>query len=244
MLIELENIIKNYTTGEGTVTALNGVNMGINKGDFLAVKGASGSGKTTLLNILGCLDRPSSGTYVLDGEKVGDMKEEALARVRNEKIGFVFQSFNLLPRMNALENVMLPFLYSAKPPSDPESKAREALEKVGLGNRIHHLPSQMSGGQQQRVAIARSLINDPDIILADEPTGALDSRSGLEIMALLQEFNERDSRTVIVITHEDAIARHCMRVVTLKDGAVVNISDNRGHRLRAVESLAALEVQA
>jgi len=243
-MITVTNLTKEYRDGDTVVHALRGVSMEINQGEFISIAGPSGSGKTTLLNILGCLDRPSSGTYILDGERVGDMKEEALARVRNEKIGFVFQSFNLLPRLNALENVMLPFLYNAKPPSDPVHKAREALEKVGLGNRIYHLPSQLSGGQQQRVAIARSLINNPDIILADEPTGALDSRSGLEIMALLQEFNERDSRTVLVITHEDTIARHCLRVVTLKDGTVVSVSDNVGQRLRAVESLAALEVQA
>ena len=243
MLIKLEGITKIYTTGEGTVTALGGINLDVENGDFVAVKGASGSGKSTLLNILGCLDRPSSGIYILEGQKVDDMGEQMLAQVRNEKIGFVFQSFNLLSRMNAMENVMLPFLYNSNPPDNPATKAKEALERVGLADRVHHLPSQLSGGQQQRVAVARSLINNPSIILADEPTGALDSKSGLEIMALLQEFNEGEGKTVIVITHEEDIAQHCKRVVTLRDGAVVNIVTNHGQRRSAVESLASLEVK-
>ncbi len=244
MLIELENITKTFTTGEGAVTALKGISLDVEKGNFMAVKGASGSGKTTLLNILGCLDRPSSGTYVLEGQQVGEMDEAMLARIRNEKIGFVFQSFNLLPRMNALENVMLPFLYNPNPPADTGPRAREALARVGLEDRIHHLPSQLSGGQQQRVAIARSLINNPSIILADEPTGALDTKSGLEIMALLQEFNEGEGKTVIVITHEEEIAQHCQRVLTLRDGVVVSIIDNHGQRRSAAESLDSLEVKA
>ncbi len=244
MLIELEKITKTYATGEGTVTALGGVSLGIAEGDFVAVKGSSGSGKTTLLNILGCLDRPSSGTYTLAGKKVDEMGETMLAQVRNQKIGFVFQSFNLLPRLNSLENVMLPFLYNSNPPAQPLIRAREALARVGLQDRMHHLPSQLSGGQQQRVAIARSLINDPAIILADEPTGALDTQSGLEIMVLLQEFNEGEGKTVIIITHEGDIAEHCQRIITLRDGIIVANSDNNGQRRRAIDSLASLEVKA
>lgn len=244
MQIKLEDIKKEYFTIEGSVFALGGINLYVEKGEFIAIKGPSGSGKTTLLNVLGCLDRPSSGTYTLEDQQVSEMDEVMLARVRNEKIGFVFQSFNLLPRMNALENVTLPFLYSSNPPEDPVLKAREALARVGLEDRTRHLPGQLSGGQQQRVAIARSLINNPAIILADEPTGALDARSGLGIMALLQEFNEGEGKTVIVITHEEEIARHCQRVVTLRDGIVVGNRNNDGTRRSAVESLASLEVKA
>ncbi len=243
MLIELENITKTFIIGEGTVTALGGISLVVKKGDFIAVKGASGSGKSTLLNILGCLDRPSSGTYILEGQKVSEMDESMLARVRNEKIGFVFQSFNLLPRMNALDNVILPFLYNPNPPVQAQDSARQALARVGLEDRGYHLPSQLSGGQQQRVAIARALINNPSIILADEPTGALDTRSGLEIMALLQEFNEGEGKTVIVITHEEEIAQHCHRIVTLSDGVVTTISDTNLNRRRAVDSLASLGVK-
>ncbi|MDO9574526.1 MAG: ABC transporter ATP-binding protein [Candidatus Contubernalis sp.] len=231
MLIELENITKTFIIGEGTVTALGGISLVVKKGDFIAVKGASGSGKSTLLNILGCLDRPSSGTYILEGQKVSEMDESMLARVRNEKIGFVFQSFNLLPRMNALDNVILPFLYNPNPPVQAQDLARQALARVGLEDRGYHLPS------------ARALINNPSIILADEPTGALDTRSGLEIMALLQEFNEGEGKTVIVITHEEEIAQHCHRIVTLSDGVVTTISDNNLNRRRAVDSLASLGVK-
>ncbi len=243
MLIELENITKIFTTGQGTVTALDSISLSVEKGEFVAVTGASGSGKSTLLNILGCLERPSSGTYTLEGQKVNEMEEGMLAQVRNKRIGFVFQSFNLLPRMNALDNVMLPFLYNPNPPVQSKEKAWEALARVGLEDRAHHLPSQLSGGQQQRVAIARSLINDPAIILADEPTGALDTRSGLEIMALLQEFNEGEGKTVLVITHEEEIAQHCQRLVTLRDGVVTALRDTFAKRRRAVDSLASLEVK-
>lgn len=243
MLIELENITKTFIIGEGTVTALGGISLVVKKGDFIAVKGASGSGKSTLLNILGCLDRPSSGTYILEGQKVSEMDESMLAQVRNERIGFVFQSFNLLPRMNALDNIILPFLYNPNPPAQPQDLARQVLARVGLEDRGYHLPSQLSGGQQQRVAIARALINNPSIILADEPTGALDTRSGLEIMALLQEFNEGEGKTVIVITHEEEIAQHCHRIVTLSDGVVTTISDTNLNRRRAVDSLASLGVK-
>lgn len=240
-MIKFKNVKKAYKTGEGDVEALKGITFEVTEGDFVAVQGSSGSGKTTLLNIIGLLDRPTSGSYFLGGAKVSDMEERELALVRNKKIGFVFQSFNLLPRYSALENVLLPFLYSAEPPSEPEKKAKDALNRVGLADRIHHLPSQLSGGQQQRVAIARALINEPAIILADEPTGALDSKSGYEIMGILQELNEKDNKTVLIITHENDIALHCQHIVTLQDGSVSSYSFN-SQRLRAVESLASLEV--
>ena len=241
MIIKLDNIKKVYKTGEGNVEALRGITFEVNKGDFVAVQGSSGSGKTTLLNIIGLLDRPTTGSYFLEEVPVSDVEEKELALIRNKKIGFVFQSFNLLPRYSALENVLLPFLYNPDPPPEPEKKAKEALTRVGLADRTHHLPSQLSGGQQQRVAIARALINEPAIILADEPTGALDSKSGYEILSILQELNERDNKTVLIITHENDIAQHCQHIVNLQDGLISNYGFN-SQRLRAVESLASLEV--
>ena len=212
--------------------------MSIAPGEFVAVMGPSGSGKSTFMNLLGCLDTPSAGLYRLDGLDVSRMGRDALAHVRNEKIGFVFQTFNLLPRTSAIENVELPLLYSAAMPRDRQARARAKLAAVGLSDREHHHPAQLSGGQQQRVAIARALINDPVLILADEPTGALDSRTSVEIMALFQDLN-REGITVVVVTHEPDIARYAGRVLTFRDGHLTR-DDAVGERLVARELLASL----
>ncbi|HUG52340.1 MAG TPA: ABC transporter ATP-binding protein [Vicinamibacteria bacterium] len=229
-LVRMVDLKKSYVVGDVTVHALRGVSLEIHKGTFLAVVGASGSGKTTFMNIAGLLDRPTSGRYLLEGEDVSSFDRDRRAQLRNRKIGFVFQSFNLLPRTSALENVELPILYSPTAPSSAErhAKARGLLSLVGLGERAHHTPSQLSGGQQQRVAIARALVNDPEILLADEPTGNLDTRTSLEIMDVLQRLNREKRITVIVITHEHDIAEYAEREVTFRDGRV--ISD------RAIES--------
>jgi len=217
-----ENLYKTYTMGSGdnvnVVHALDGVSLNIDEGEMVAIRGPSGSGKTTLMNILGCLDRPTSGTYVLAGEDVSKMGSDALARVRNRRIGFVFQTFNLLPRMDALENVELPLLYAGA--SNAKKKSLDALTHVGLGSRADHRPNQLSGGQRQRVAIARAIVTDPAIILADEPTGALDTRTGEEILALFKELNNQ-GRTIIVVTHDLKVAQHCQREIYLRDGKVV-----------------------
>ena len=217
-----ENLYKTYTMGSGDnvnmVHALDGVSLNIDEGEMVAIRGPSGSGKTTLMNILGCLDRPTSGTYVLAGEDVSKMGSDALARVRNRRIGFVFQTFNLLPRMDALENVELPLLYAGA--SNAKKKSLDALTHVGLGSRADHRPNQLSGGQRQRVAIARAIVTDPAIILADEPTGALDTRTGEEILALFKELNNQ-GRTIIVVTHDLKVAQHCQREIYLRDGKVV-----------------------
>jgi len=218
MIIAMQDVTRTYDLGGQQVRAVNGLSLQVEAGEFVAIIGPSGSGKSTLMNLLACLDTPTEGTYRLDQKEVGTLDDDALSRVRNEKIGLVFQSYNLLPRMTALENVELPLLYG---PSGEDGKAaRAALEAVGLGERAHHWPSQLSGGQQQRVAIARALINDPAIILADEPTGALDTRSGLEVMDILQRLN-REGRTVILVTHEQTIAEHARRVISLRDGRIV-----------------------
>ncbi len=216
-LIETVGLVKDYHLGNRRIHALRGVSMTIQPGEFVAVMGPSGSGKSTFMNLLGCLDTPTAGVYRLDGVDVSRMGRDALARVRNEKIGFVFQTFNLLPRTTALENVELPLLYRAPVPRDRQARARAKLAAVGLSDREHHHPAQLSGGQQQRVAIARALINDPVLILADEPTGALDSRTSIEIMALFQDLN-RDGITVVVVTHEPDIARYADRVLGFRDG--------------------------
>jgi putative ABC transport system ATP-binding protein len=235
-LIALEQITKVYVMGEEELRALKGVDLTIAAGEFLAIMGTSGSGKSTLMNILGCLDRPSSGRYWLEGQDVAVLDRDALAEIRNRTIGFVFQSFNLLRRTSALENVELPLLYAGIGGRERAKRAGEALEKVGLGERKNHYPNQLSGGQQQRVAIARALVNQPRIILADEPTGNLDSRTSVEVMALFQELGA-SGITVALVTHEPDIAAYADRVVVVKDGMV--ISDVRHQRIDA-RALAAL----
>jgi putative ABC transport system ATP-binding protein len=217
-MIELENVTKIYQMGDIELRALNRVSLTIESGDLVAIMGPSGSGKSTMMNILGCLDIPTEGTYRLDGIDVSSLKDNQLAEIRNRKIGFVFQSFNLIPRTSAVRNVELPLVYAGI--HNRRAKATEALEKVGLGSRVKHLPNELSGGQQQRVAIARAIVTDPVMILADEPTGNLDSHSTIEIMKLLVELNDA-GRTVILITHEDEVASYAKRVVHLRDGEVV-----------------------
>ena len=221
MLIALENLTKTYRMGEVDIPALRGVSQEIAPGEFVAIMGASGSGKTTLLNLLGCLDRPSSGRYLFEGEDISRREEDELARIRNSKIGFVFQSFNLLSRTTALDNVMMPLLYGPRLSArEKRERAAAMLERVGLGDRVHHQPSQLSGGQQQRVAIARALINRPALILADEPTGNLDTVSSREIMAVFQELNA-EGMTVVMVTHEDDIAGYAQRTLHMRDGVVI-----------------------
>ena len=216
--IRLEHVHKYYDLGEIQVHALRGVSLEIHPGEFVAVMGASGSGKSTLMNILGCLDRPTRGSYYLDGTDVAQRTKAELARVRNRKIGFVFQQFNLLSRTSALENVELPTIYAGVSPQERERRAREALERVGLADRAHHFPSQLSGGQQQRVAIARGLVNRPTILLADEPTGNLDSRTSVEIMDIFQRLNDDEGLTVVIVTHEHDIAQYAKRALEFRDG--------------------------
>jgi putative ABC transport system ATP-binding protein len=218
-LVELRDVSKVYDAGEVQVHALRGVTLDIEEGESVAIMGASGSGKSTLMNLLGCLDRPTSGTYRLAGEEMGRLGRDRLAEIRNRTIGFVFQSFNLLARTSALENVELPLLYAATSPAERRRRARAALDRVGLAERMDHNPNQLSGGQQQRVAIARALVTEPRIVLADEPTGNLDSRTSVEVMALLQGLGA-SGITVLLVTHEGDIARHAARVVEMRDGRV------------------------
>lgn len=218
-IIETSHISRIYYMGNNTVRALQDISISITKGEYVAFMGPSGSGKSTLMNIIGCLDTPTSGTYILNGQLVSDMTENELAEIRNKEIGFVFQTFNLLPRASALENVALPLIYAGYGKADREEKAMEALESVNLADRYHHKPNELSGGQRQRVAIARALVNNPSIILADEPTGNLDSKTSYDIMGLFEELHDKGN-TIIMVTHEDDIAHYAHRIIRLKDGLV------------------------
>ncbi|EGR4453735.1 ABC transporter ATP-binding protein [Vibrio cholerae] len=220
-LVELQQICKHYTSEQNVVKALDGVDLTIRHGEFLAILGPSGSGKSTLMNVLGCLDKPTAGRYQLDGHPVDSLSTQQLAAIRNQKIGFVFQSFNLLEYASALDNVALPLVYAGVKAKDRRRRATELLTRVGLADRLDHKPNQLSGGQKQRVAIARALINQPQILLADEPTGALDSKSGAEIEALFNELH-REGRTIIVVTHDNELAKRTKRIVTIRDGQVVS----------------------
>jgi putative ABC transport system ATP-binding protein len=220
-LIDLKDIHKVYDMGAEKVRALNGVDLEVERGEYVAIMGSSGSGKSTLMNLVGCLDTPSSGSYVLNGVAVQELDDSQLAGIRNKEIGFVFQTFNLLARTDALHNVELPLIYAGLSRHERRDRARRALEKVGLGDRMHHQPNELSGGQRQRVAIARALVNDPSILLADEPTGNLDSATSEEIMALFDELH-RAGNTVVLVTHEPEIAEHAWRRVMLKDGKVIS----------------------
>jgi putative ABC transport system ATP-binding protein len=219
MVIDIENITKDYVMGEETVRALRGVSLQIHRNEYIAVMGPSGSGKSTLMNMLGCLDTPTSGRYEFNARNVAEMDDDELAAIRNREIGFVFQTFNLLPRSNSLRNVELPLIYAGIDPETREERATQALIDVGLGDRLHHKPSELSGGQRQRVAVARALVTKPSIILADEPTGNLDSKTGEEIMALFEDLYQRGN-TIIVVTHEADVARHARRTVRLRDGLI------------------------
>jgi putative ABC transport system ATP-binding protein len=223
-LIEIKNIEKHYQMGNEVIKALNGVNLDIERNEYLALMGPSGSGKSTLMNILGCLDTPSSGTYILNTKDVSKLHDNELAEIRNKEIGFVFQTFNLLPKLSSLENVMLPMLYAGKKKQEREELAKKVMKQVGLENRMNHKPSELSGGQRQRVAVARAMVNNPSIILADEPTGNLDSKTSVEIMALFAEIHQAGN-TIILVTHEEDIAHFAKRIVRMKDGKIDSYHD-------------------
>ena len=235
-LIQTTGLVKEYLVGEQTVAALRGVSVSIEKNEFVAVMGPSGSGKSTFMNLIGCLDSPTRGDYILAGEKISALSGDALAAIRNKRIGFVFQQFNLLPRTSALDNVELPLLYGGVSAAERHERAKKRLVEVGLADRMDHHPAQLSGGQQQRVAIARALVNDPVLILADEPTGALDSRTSLEVMALLQQLN-RDGMTVVIVTHERDIAAFARRNIHFRDGLV--LEDHPVQKINDAEAMLA-----
>ena len=247
VIIRLRDVCKTYQTGEVEVRAVRGVNLEIEKGEFVAVMGSSGSGKSTLMNLLGCLDQPTGGTYLLDDVAVAQLNRKELARLRNRKLGFVFQSFNLLARTSALENVELPMFY-AQPLvalGSRRQRAVQALERVGLGQRLKHHPGQLSGGQQQRIAIARALVNQPELVLADEPTGNLDTRTSIEIMGFFQEINEQGN-TIVMVTHELDIAAYCKRIVVMRDGQIISDTRNENRRSarREIDALNQAELEA
>ena len=224
MMIETKNLIKEYEVGLQKVRALNGINLSVDKGEFISIMGPSGSGKTTLMNIIGCLDTPTDGSYSLNNQFVSKLSDNQLAKIRNKEIGFVFQSFHLLARNSALNNVMLPLKYAGCKETEAKKRCNDALDKVGLSDRKNHSPAELSGGQQQRVAIARALVNNPSILFADEPTGNLDSKTGADVMSLFKELNQ-GGQTIILITHEDSIAEQSNRIITIMDGLIK--SDNR-----------------
>ena len=219
MMIETKNLTKEYEVGSQKVKALDGINLNVDKGEFISIMGPSGSGKTTLMNIIGCLDSPSNGSYTLNNKSVSDLSENQLAKIRNKEIGFVFQSFHLLARNSALENVMLPLKYAGSDKKTALAKSKESLDRVGLSDRYDHSPSELSGGQQQRVAIARALVNQPSILFADEPTGNLDSKTGDDVMNIFKQLNS-NGQTIILITHEDSIAKQSNRIITIMDGLI------------------------
>ena len=238
-LIRLTDIKKYYQMGDMEVRALDGVSMDIKRGEYVAIMGPSGSGKSTMMNVIGCLDSPTTGSYELNGKLASSMTDDALATIRNEEIGFVFQTFNLLARTTALQNVELPLIYGGVHPRDRKGQALKALEAVGLGQRADHMPNQLSGGQRQRVAIARALVNNPSILLADEPTGALDTKTSVEIMNLFEELY-RGGNTIILVTHEEDIARHAHRIVKLLDGQIIH--DEPNTPITSAEHLANLRI--
>jgi putative ABC transport system ATP-binding protein len=221
IMIELSNITKTYRMGEVDITVLSGISLKVQSGELIAIMGPSGSGKSTLMNIIGCLDRPTSGAYHFESREISTLSDDELAAVRNSKIGFVFQTFNLLPRFSALKNVEVPLIYSGVPARLRRERAVPVLEQVGLSDRMHHKPTELSGGQQQRVAIARALVNNPPLLLADEPTGNLDSRSGSEVLDILTGLN-RQGVTIMIVTHDKDVAARCKRIINLKDGQIIN----------------------
>jgi putative ABC transport system ATP-binding protein len=241
-VIAVTDLTKDYYLASNVVHALRAISLEVHKGEFVAIMGPSGSGKSTFMNLIGCLDRPTNGSYLLDGVEITHLRPSELAGLRNRKIGFIFQGFNLLPPMDALDNVMLPMVYAGVPSAVRQQRARLALESVGLAQRVHHRPNELSGGQQQRVAIARSLVNAPSLILADEPTGNLDSRTSVEIMAILQRLNQSGA-TIVLVTHEPDVATYCSRTVAFRDGVIVS-DEPKGRVASAADALAHWPTQA